>query len=369
MAVGPLKRTPLFELHKGLGARMVHFGGWEMPVRFSGINDEHIAVRTSAGLFDASHMGEIRVKGEGVIDFLQRVTCSDVERRKEGQAQYTALLNEPGGIIDDIIYYRISDKEFFLCVNAANTEMDFKWLNRNNLESLDIIDETEEWAQLALQGPKALEILEKVSSRRLGQVRPFSFIWMVISGVEVLAARTGYTGEDGFELFIPAHGAVTAWNELLEAGESHGLKPCGLGARDTLRLEMGYPLHGHDIAHETTPLDADLEWIVAWEKTNFIGRDALKMQKQKGPSIKRIGLEMVDQGIPREGCIIKAGGLTIGQVTSGTKTPCLKKPIAMGYIQTEYNKFEAELMVKIRGKLKKARIKELPFYDRKNPCL
>ncbi len=362
MASGLLRHTPLFEVHMNLGARLVQFGEWELPLQFSGINDEHMTVRTQAGLFDTSHMGEIRIKGEKAIEFLQRLTCSDVERRNDGQAQYTAFLNEAGGIIDDIIYYRISEKDFFLCVNAANIELDLQWLRQNNLEGLEITDESRQWAQIAVQGPAAVPIVEKVATDRLRETHRFCFSFTKLAGIEVIAARTGYTGEDGFELFIPSSDAVKVWNELLEAGKDEGIKPCGLGARDTLRLEMGYPLHGHDLVMETTPIDADLEWIVDWEKSEFIGKDALKRQKQKGASIKRIGLEMIDPGIPRDGCLLKHEVRTVGHLTSGTKTPCLEKPIAMGYVEIEYAKIGLELKVKIRKKDRKARITEMPFY-------
>jgi aminomethyltransferase len=362
MVVSPLKRTPLFEVYREFSARLIPFGGWDLPVHFSGINDEHLAVRERAGLFDTSHMGEIRIRGDQALPFLQRVTCSDAARRRDGDAQYTAILNEEGGIIDDLIYYRISEKEFFLCVNATNTEADFQWLKENNLEELEIINESPDWVQLCIQGPRAVEIVEKLSSDKVREIAGFKFSFIRIAGIEVLAARTGYTGEHGFELFIPAREGIRLWNELIEAGKDQGLLPCGLGARDTLRLEMGYPLHGHDITPEITPLEADLEWIVAWNKPHFIGRDALLRQKQAGIKKKRIGLSMIEPGIPRHGCALKVQGQEVGTITSGTKTPCLEKPIGMGYVKLEYSEPGQEIVVQIRGKQKRAKIVETPFY-------
>ena len=333
-------------------------------MQFSGINDEHLAVRERAGLFDTSHMGEIRIRGDQAMAFLQRVICSDAESRNDGDAQYTAFLNKDGGIKDDIIYYRISEKDFFLCVNASNTERDFQWLKENNHEGLEIINESPDWAQLCIQGPKAVEIVEKLSSDNLGEIAGFKFSFTRIAGIEALVARTGYTGEPGFEIFIPSTEGIRLWNELIKAGKEQGLKPCGLGARDTLRLEMGYPLHGHDITPETTPLEADLEWIVAWDKPDFIGKDALVRQRQAGIKKKLIGLSMIEPGIPRPGCALKFQDQELGVATSGTKTPCLEKPIGMGYVKIEHSETGREIMVQIREKQKRAKIVETPFYKR-----
>ena len=324
MSTEQSKRTPLFPVYARHGAKLIPFGAWELPVQFTGIKEEHLAVRSAAGIFDVSHMGEVRVRGRGALSALQRITTNDAGRLKACSGQYSALLDSHAGIIDDIIVYCQEPNDYLLCVNANNAELDARWIKEQVGTQAKVLDESAAWAQIALQGPGSLEILGNCTDRP-GAIQRFMLIPRQVAGVTVLAARTGYTGEDGFELFIPAEKAIAVWDALFRGGEGLGLKPCGLGARDTLRLEMGYPLHGHDISRETTPLEADLEWIVAWDKGDFIGRPALSRQKQEGVRKKRIGFRMEEPGIPRDGYPILVQGRAVGQVTSGTRTPRRKR--------------------------------------------
>jgi aminomethyltransferase len=357
-----LKRTPLFPLYEKHKARVVEFAGWEMPVTFTGIKHEHLAVRRRAGIFDVSHMGEISVRGPGAGSFLQRALSSDVSRVKKGRAQYGAILNRAGGIIDDVFIYRLGDEEYLLCVNASNADRDFQWLSALDRPRCELENQSNAWAQVAIQGPKAAGIMERASQADVKSISRLGIEPILVSGTEILAARTGYTGEDGFELFIPAERAVEVWEALVEAGDED-LAPCGLGARDTLRLEMGYPLHGHDISSETTPIEADLEWITAMEKEDFVGRDALEKQMADGVETKRVGMVMEDSGVPRDGYrIIAPHGE--GRVTSGTKTPCLAAAVAMGYVPVEDAKDGTGLMIEIRSKQRKAIVQKWPFYGK-----
>ena len=355
------KRTPLFSIYSDYGAKLIGFGAWELPVQFSGIKDEHLAVRSAAGLFDVSHMGEIRLRGPNALAVLQRLATNDAARLQPYSGQYSALLDAPGGILDDIIVYCLERDDYLLCVNANNIENDFQWLREQAKGAAEVVDESDAWAQVALQGPRAVEILGRLTDRP-ELIRRFMLMPRQAAGVTVLAARTGYTGEDGFELFIPAGSAVPVWEALIQAGHGLGLKPCGLGARDTLRLEMGYPLHGHDISRETTPLEAGLEWIVAWDKGEFIGRPALARQKRDGLSKKRVGLAMTDPGIAREGYPILVGGKTVGKITSGTRTPSLDQAVAMGYVPVANSQAGQEVFVEIHGKARRARVTPWPFY-------
>ena len=357
-----LKRSPVYELYKN-SARLIDFVGWELPVYFKGIKEEHLAVRNQVGLFDISHMGEIRIKGKDAYNFVQRVFCNDFSKIKSGRAQYGAFLNPEGGIIDDVIGYFFSEQEIFFCVNSANTDKDYQWLlEQKTQDRVEIINQSAEYAELALQGPKA-QALFSLFLPEVEKVPRFGFIEAKILDENSIIARTGYTGEDGFEIFYPQSAVAKLWEVLLDKGKDYGIEPCGLGARDTLRLEMGYPLHGHDISESTTPLEADLAWILGWNK-NFIGKDKLVLQKNLGVEKKRIGLEMIDKGIAREGYSIELNGEEVGKITSGTKTPGIDKPIAMGYVKTEFAKPRQELIVKIRNEGKKARIVSMPFYKK-----
>ncbi|MCM8781744.1 MAG: glycine cleavage system aminomethyltransferase GcvT [Candidatus Omnitrophica bacterium] len=357
-----LKRSPLYSVYKD-SARLIEFAGWELPVYFKGIKEEHLAVRNQVGLFDISHMGEIRIKGKDAFGFVQRVFCNDFSKIKPGKAQYGAFLNFEGGMIDDVIGYLFSPEEIFFCVNSANTEKDYQWLlEQKTQEQVEIINQSQEYAELALQGPKAEAVLARLVPE-VAKIPRFGYLQAKILSKDSIIARTGYTGEDGFEIFYPEAYAIELWQALLERGKEFGIEACGLGARDTLRLEMGYPLHGHDISEKTTPLEADLAWIVGWNK-NFIGKEKLLVQKNLGIEKKRVGLEMQDKGIAREGYPIVLNGKEVGKITSGTKTPSLDKPIAMGYVPKDLAKPGQELKVKIRDEEKKLRVVSMPFYKK-----
>ena len=358
-------RTPLYPVYARHGAKLISFGAWELPVQFSGIKEEHLAVRSAAGIFDVSHMGEVRLRGPRALPALQRVSTNDAARLRLYSGQYSALLDPHGGIIDDIIVYCLAPDDYLLCVNANNTETDLRWIQEQVRDEAEVVDESPVWAQVALQGPAAVAIMQNCTERP-EVIRRFMLMPRQVAGVTVLAARTGYTGEDGFELFIPASAAVAVWEALLEAGAGLGLKPCGLGARDTLRLEMGYPLHGHDISRETTPLEAGLEWIVAWDKGNFIGREALLRQKQEGVRKKRIGFLMEEPGIPRDGYALLVEGRAVGKVTSGTRTPSLPAAVGMGYLPVEHSGAGREIMVQIREHPRRARVAPWPFYRKES---
>ncbi|MGH9355994.1 MAG: glycine cleavage system aminomethyltransferase GcvT [Terriglobia bacterium] len=363
-----LKRTALFQTHCEAGARMVEFGGWEMPVEYTGIIDEHLAVRTRAGLFDVSHMGEIELRGPKALEALQRVTCNDVSRLALGQAQYSALMYPQGSAVDDCVIHRLGKDRFFICVNASNTEKDFDYMLRNNLSGaareVEILNVSAEYSQLALQGPAAAAILSQVTGADLGAIK---FYWCspaVCCGVKGLLARTGYTGEDGFEFYFPPAESRNVWTALLEAGRPHGLIPAGLGARNTLRLEAAYPLYGHELNAETTLLEANLGWICKLEKSDFIGRAPLVDQKQNGLGKKLVGFEMMERGIGRDGYPVWIDGKVRGNVTSGSFAPYLKKNVGLAFVPPECAEPGRELQVEIRGKLVRARQTALPFYRR-----
>jgi len=363
MSLENAKRTPLFTAYKDIG-KIVDFAGWALPVMFKGIKEEHLAVRERVGMFDTSHMGEIRILGKDALNYAQRVFTNDLSKIPDGKAQYGELLNFEGGIIDDLIAYRISESEIFLCVNAANAEKDFNWIcDQKAGDKIQVLNQSADYAQIALQGPKAAPVISKILPGISEKIGSFFFAQTEFLGEKAIVARTGYTGEDGFEIFFPAAFALKLWNALLEAGKPEGLELCGLGARDTLRLEMGYPLHGHDTSEQITPLEAGLGWTVGWNK-NFIGKEKLEAQKVLGVKKKRVGLEMINRGIAREGYPVKAQARVIGKVTSGTKTPSLEKPIAMAYVETEFAELGRELFVEIRGEDKKARVVKMPFYKK-----
>ena len=343
---------------------MVEFAGWKMPVQYRGVIEEHLAVRSRAGLFDVSHMGEVEVRGPGALDLCQRVTGNDVSRIKTAQAQYNLLLNEHGGIVDDIVVYRLETDHFLICVNAANTDKDFQWIKKNSRGRVEVQDTSSRYVQLALQGPLAEKILQRLTSVRLDEMRPFHFSFGEISMIRCLVARTGYTGEDGFELYCDSSQGERLWSALLDAGRDVGLQPAGLGARDTLRLERAFPLYGHELNETTTPLEAGLEWVTRFSKGSFLGREALLKQKREGVRRKLVGLEMIGPGIARSHYSILKQGQTIGEVTSGTKSPTLGRPIALGYVLAEEAGLGNTVEVEIRGRRVGARIVSLPFYRR-----
>ena len=360
-----MKRTPLFETHKNLGAKMMEFGGWMMPVSYSGVLKEHRAVRQAAGLFDVSHMGELAVEGEDALRFLQWATCNDLGLMRDGQCQYNLLMNPDGGVIDDVIVHLLGGDRYFICVNASNTEKDFQSLKRLARDfKVKVENRSDRFSQLALQGPLAETILRKLCSVDLSSLKSFHFIEPKVDGRRVLLARTGYTGEDGFELYCENVDAAPLWNLLLQEGAPLGLVPCGLGARDTLRLEMAYPLYGHELKDDTTPFEAALGWVVKLSKGDFIGRGVLERQKAEGLSKKRVGFEMVEDGIGRADYPVFDAEKKVGWVTSGTYSPSLDKNIGCAYVPMSLAKIGAALQIEIRGKKKSAQVVATPFYKR-----
>jgi len=365
MSETPAKQTPLHERHVALGARMVSFAGWDMPVQYGGLMDEHMAVRTRAGLFDVSHMGEARVRGSQACDFLQYVTCNNVATLKTGRAHYTGLMTPTGCFHDDLLIYRLDEDEFLLVLNAANVGKDLAWM-RDHLARFDaeLTDESDGWALLALQGPEAMAILEPIAVDRVADLGYYMFARTPVAGVDTLVSRTGYTGEDGFELYLPADGAGKVWDALIERGAAHGLLPAVLGARDTLRLEAKMALYGNDIDDTTTPLEADLGWIVKLKKGDFIGRETLVRQKAEGLRRRLIGFEMEGRAIARHGYDVCVKGRKVGAVTSGTLAPYLDKRIGLAYLPLEYCNVGSAFEVDVRGRAQPARVVETPFYKR-----
>ena len=357
----PLKKTPLNQMEHELGGKMIDFGGWELPVEFTGILEEHEAVRTRAGLFDVSHMGEVTVKGPQALDLLQRTTCNNVSKLVDGQAQFNGLLYPTAGFVDDILIYRMSADDYFVVVNASNSDKDYEWL-RDAAKGLDVEvkNESANYAQLALQGPQAQKLLQPITDVDLASMKYYRFARGKVDGVPAIVSRTGYTGEDGFEVYIAPEHAPKIFRRLVDAGA----KACGLGARDTLRLEAKMALYGNDIDHSTTPLEADLGWIVKLDKGEFMGRDVLEREQSEGPRRKLVGFEMVDRGIARHGYPIVEGGQEIGVVTSGTHSPTLKKAIGLAYLPPEKSAPGTEFAVLIRGKEARARVVPTPFYKR-----
>ncbi len=358
-----MKRTPLYSVHQSLHARFVDFGGWEMPVQYSSILEEHEAVRTRAGLFDVSHMGEIEVRGPRALAAVQYVTVNDVNRLRDGQAQYSLLCRPTGGVVDDILVHRVDAERFFLCVNASNTDKDFAWICAH-ANGAEVVNRSDEFALLALQGPAATSILAPLTPLDLASVPRFEFREATVAGHSSFVAHTGYTGEDGWEIYCAADKAKAVWEALSERGASHAMSAVGLGARDTLRLEAALPLYGHELDDETTPLEARLGWVVRLDKDDFLGRDALLRQKQAGLQRQLVGVVLTEAGIPRQGYKLVGGGVSIGQITSGTKSPTLGKAIGLGYVATAFTDIGTPLGVEIRAKTISAEVVRLPFYRR-----
>ena len=360
------KTTPLHARHRALGARMITFGGWEMPVQYSGIREEHRAVRTAAGLFDVSHMGEIEIAGRDALATVQRITSNDAGRLAVGQAQYSALTTPGGTPVDDLLVYRLAQDHFLLVVNAANAARDRVWITSalDAAEDAVAVDTSRRYALLALQGPRSLEILQPLTAVELDALPYYAFATGEVAGVRATVSRTGYTGEDGFELFVAPQTAEAVWAALLAAGASAGLQPAGLGARDTLRLEASMRLHGQDIDETTTLLEAGLGWIVGWDKGDFVGREALAAQRTAGVDRRLVGFEMLDQGIARAGYDVYVHGERVGRVTSGTWAPSLGKAIGMAYVPVASSAVDSGIAVEIRGRRAQARIVRMPFYKR-----
>jgi aminomethyltransferase len=340
---------------------MVEFAGWEMPVQYSGILGEHRAVRTAAGLFDVSHMGEVELRGAGALEACQRLASNDVSRLDDGDAIYTVLCLPSGGIVDDVIVTRLAADRVLICVNASNRRKDVEWLREHRLGA-DVVDRSDELALIALQGPRSADVLRPLVDVDVDRLRRFHAREGVVAGVSVLVSRTGYTGEDGFELYVDWNRAERLWEALLEVGTPRGLVPAGLGARDTLRLEKGYALYGNDIDETKTPLEAGLGWVVKLDKGDFVGRDALLRQKQQGLSRSLAGLTMEAPGVPRHGYRVLAAGTAAGEVTSGTMSPMLGNGIALAYVPAASARPGTPLAIEIRGRAHAARVVRLPFY-------
>lgn len=358
-----MKKTALNSIHKELGAKMVEFAGWEMPVQYEGVRQEHLAVRKSAGLFDVSHMGEIEVRGPDAIDFGQWVSTNDVKKVSDFQAQYTLLCNKNGGVVDDVIIYKFSDQHFLFCVNASNSEKDFAWLKKEEDKfDVEVSDKSLEYSQLAIQGPDSKTILSKAIQQNLDNIKKFRFEIINWNGFEMIIARTGYTGEEGFEIFLPWDGASLLWKSLIESGKEYEIMPCGLAARDTLRIEMGYSLYGHEIDEDINPLEAGLKRYIKLDGDDFIGRSELKKSLEQGLSNKLVGFELVERGIPREGYSMFKDGSSVGTVTSGTLSPSLEKSIGLGYLNSKVN--DDTIQIQIRDNLREAKIVNIPFYDK-----
>ncbi len=362
-----VRRTAMYELHKELGARFTEFGGWEMPVRYTTIKQEHMAVRENAGVFDLSHMGEIRVKGKDAVSFLGYVLPSRVKSVRVGKAVYTPMLNEDAGIVDDLIFYRISEDEYLLIVNAANVEKDFAHLARHVGErEVELVDESMKWSLVAIQGPKAEEVVAKVARDvNVKEIPFFGFAFGKIADMDVSIARTGYTGEDGFEILVEWEKGAELMKVLLDAGKDVGVLPCGLGARDSLRLEAGFPLYGEDMDESTTPVEANLMRFIRMKKKTFLGKESLQKRIEEDPLLRRTGIIMLDRAVPRHGNKIYKDGREIGYVSSGTYGPAVGAGIAQVYVPYTLEK-DTEVMVEIRGKLHPAKIVGLPIYRKES---
>ncbi|HEX5000339.1 MAG TPA: glycine cleavage system aminomethyltransferase GcvT [Terriglobia bacterium] len=359
------KRTALNETHRRLGARLIPFAGWSMPVEYTGIIAEHNAVRSAAGLFDVSHMGEFEVRGPEALALLQAVTSNDAARIVPGQAQYSALPTPEGGVVDDLLVYCLAPGRYMLVVNAGNIEKDFAWITRHNRFNAEVEDISDRTSLVSLQGPRSLDILQPLADQPLAPVGYYHFVSGVVAGVKALISRTGYTGEDGFELYVPSESAETVWNGLLESGGPFGLLPAGLGARNTLRLEAKMLLYGADMDETTSLLEAGLGWIVRLEKGPFVGRDALERQKLEGPPRALVGFEMLGREIARDGYPVFIAGREVGRVTSGSPSITLKKNIGLAYVPAEYRKIGTRFEVGLRGRRAEAEIVSTPFYKRR----
>jgi aminomethyltransferase len=357
-----LRKTPLNAMHRQLGARMVSFAGWDMPVQYAGPIQEHMAVRTTAGIFDVSHMGELEIKGPNAQETLQKVTCNDINRLAVSQCQYSALTTPKGTLIDDLLIYRMAQDHFFLCVNASNQEKDYQWIRENAFENTEVIFRSDDFSQLAVQGPRAIDILQPLTEINLTGMKYYWFACGTFAGVRSIVSRTGYTGEDGFEIYCDPAKTEAVWAQVMEAGNTFGLEPAGLAARNTLRLEAKLLLYGNDIDETTTVFEADLAWICKLQKGDFIGREELLRQRESGVKRILLGFEMIDRGIARDHYTLELDGQRIGTVTSGSPAPFLKKNIGLAYLPVDFQKTGTEFSVIIREKAVKARIVPTPFY-------
>lgn len=357
-----LKKIALNDVHEALGAKMVPFAGYNMPVRYSSDIEEHKTVREAVGIFDVSHMGEFVLRGPKALDLIQRVTTNDASKLADGKIQYSCLPNEEGGIVDDLLVYRMGEEEYLLVVNASNIEKDWNWISKHNTEGAEMVNISDETSLFAVQGPKTVEALQPLTKIDLASMAYYTFERGEFAGVpDVLVSATGYTGAGGFEIYVKNEDARKVFDAIMEAGKAHGIKPIGLGARDTLRLEMGFCLYGNDIDDTTSPLEAGLGWITKFDK-EFVNSENLKAQKEQGVNRKLIGFEMLEKAIPRAHYeIVNAEGEKVGEVTSGTMSPSLGKGIGLGYVTKDYSKVGTEISIRVRNKDMKAQVVKLPF--------
>lgn len=357
-----MKYVALNDLHASLGAKMIEFAGYNMPVLYTNLIQEHLAVRNSVGVFDVSHMGEFYLKGDKALDLIQLVTSNDASKLTDGKVQYSCLPNDKGGIVDDLLVYRVKENEYLLVVNASNIEKDWNWISKHNTFGVEMNNYSDALSLLAVQGPNAIKVLQKLTDVDLGSMEYYTFRIGAMAGIdEVWISNTGYTGAGGFELYVENKDAKKLWDAVFEAGKEFGIMPAGLGARDTLRLEKGFCLYGNDIDDTTSPIEAGLGWITKFTKP-FINHEYHKNLKENGVSRKLVGFEMIDRGIPRQHYKIKdANGNEIGEVTSGTQSPSLNKGIGMGYVQTAFSKADTEIFIEIRDKAVKAKVVKVPF--------
>jgi len=358
-----MKNTALTHIHESLGAKMVPFAGYNMPVQYEGINIEHETVRNNVGVFDVSHMGEFYLKGKNALALIQKVTSNDASVLTDGKVQYSCLPNADGGIVDDLLVYKINNEAYFLVVNASNIEKDWNWISQHNDLGVEMINSSDEYSLLAVQGPFAAKALQSLTQIELGTMKYYTFEIGTFAGMDdVIVSATGYTGSGGFEIYVKNKDAETVWNAIFKAGAGFGIKPIGLAARDTLRLEMGFCLYGNDINDTTSPIEAGLGWITKFTK-DFVNAEEIKKQKEEGITKKLVAFEITEKGIPRHGYeIVNENGEIIGEVTSGTMSPSLKKGIGMGYVKMEYSKRDSQIFIQVRNKALPAVVVRLPFY-------
>lgn len=358
-----MKKTALNHMHQLLGAKMVPFAGYEMPVQYNGVNHEHEVVRNGVGVFDVSHMGEFLISGPHAMELIQKISSNDAAKLKIGKAQYSCMPNDKGGIVDDLIIYQMKEDQYLLVVNASNIQKDWDWITSHNSMGAEMRDISDDYSLLAIQGPKAIDAMQSITSVDLSSIPFYHFEVADFAGVDhVIISATGYTGSGGFEIYCKNTDAEKVWNKVMEAGENFGIEPVGLAARDTLRLEMGFCLYGNDIDDTTSPIEAGLGWITKFTK-DFVNAEALKKQKEEGPSKKLVGFELLEKGIPRKDYeIVDGDGNSIGSVTSGTMSPSLKKAIGLGYVDVAYKSPDSEIFIQIRKKTIPAKVVKLPFY-------
>jgi len=358
-----MKNTALTHIHKKLGAKLVPFTGYNMPVQYEGVNSEHLAVRNSVGVFDVSHMGEFHLKGKNALALIQKTTSNDASKLYDGRVQYSCLPNNDGGIVDDLLVYRLAEEEYMLVVNASNMQKDWDWISKHNDLGVEMTNSSDEMSLLAIQGPNAAKAMQSLTEVDLENMKYYTFEVAKFAGLDdIIISATGYTGSGGFEIYMKNESAEAIWKAVFEAGAAYDIKPCGLASRDTLRLEMGFCLYGNDIDDTTSPIEAGLGWITKFTK-DFVNAEALKTQKENGVTRKLVGFEMQERAIPRQGyTIVDADGKAIGKVTSGTMSPSLEKGIGMGYVAKEFAKSETVVYIQIRNKTKRAKVVKLPFY-------